>query len=67
MITLWLIKLPPPAAVGESDGRGEMPGELPAGNLFGAEPQDVRRGLLAVEDAELPRAELAQQRHQRHF
>lgn len=53
------VELPTPASIGKGKRCGEAIEELSTGDGFGAESHHMRRGLLAVDDAESPRLELA--------
>ena len=58
------IKLPGARSAGQGDGLRDLLNVLAAGDFFRAHAQNMGRGLLAVDDAEVPGLQLANERHE---
>src|SRR6185437_8711009 len=58
---------PSSLSVGKSERLVEMFDEVRPWNLFRAEPADMRRELLAVDEVEVPGLKLLNEPHERHF
>lgn len=66
-ISLSEIEFPVPASFGHVKGGGQMIEEIMAGDILGAEGENVGRGLLTVHEAKSPRLKLAHKGNQRNL
>lgn len=58
---------PLPPSVGKRERLGEMLDEVSPGDLYSAEPRDMRRRLLTVDKSEVPGLKLLDEPHEGHF